>query len=229
MTIYLFVIDNYQEVLFLDSWNPDYQEFQELFSNDYSLKILSIIYLKSKTNETPCGHDIAKILNIHISTATKYLDLLYKYKFIEREQITNKPGKPTYYKTKTKSISITLDLPLITQNLQNFLEEVHMPDPLLREKINLAPRVKYNLNDNGTIESIMIKTKTKAKKLVKRELTLNNIESNFMKYIPFPTMKAARYSEICSDAGLNDILTRKELYYFVENLAKYDIIELVEG
>ena len=211
MTIYLFEIDKYQKVLFLDSWKPNYQEFQEIFSNDYCLKILSILYLKTQKNESPCGHDIAKILNIHISTATKYLDLLYKNKFIQREQILNKPGKPTYYKTNADTISITIDLPLIAQNLQD-----------------LSSRVKYILNEKGTVKTIIIKMKTKAKRIVKREFSLNNIESKFMKYIPFPTMNASHYSKICSDAGIYDVLTRKELYYFVENLAKYDIIELLE-
>jgi predicted transcriptional regulator len=217
-------------VYILDLWKANYQDFQEMFVNDYCLKILSIIFQKSQKKEYPCANDIAKILDIHISTATKYLNLLFKNKFIEKEQLINKPGKPTYYKTKSNSISINLDLAFITQTIQNLSDVTSLPNPLIREEPNLSPRVIYKFDDEDTVKSIVIKKNTKARRIVKREFILSKNESQFMKYLPHPTMKADSYIEICSRAGINDVFTIKEMYFFVKKLEKNGIIKkLNEG
>lgn len=208
------------------TWRPNYHEFQELFSNNYCLKILMILSQQSQKNEFFCASDIAKIFDIHISTVTKYLDLLCKNKFLEKEQILNKAGKPTYYKPKTHNISITLDLPFMTQSLQKISESTAISNPLIREKPNLAPRVTYEFDDESVITSLIIKKKTKAKRFVKQKIALSMSESNFMKYLPHPTMQAEPFLEICKKANLHDFISIKGMHSFLEKLEKYEIIEI---
>ncbi|MFX0181475.1 MAG: hypothetical protein ACFE95_00235 [Candidatus Hodarchaeota archaeon] len=207
-------------------WRPNYHEFQEIFSNNYCLKILMIISQQSQKKEFFCASDIAKILDIHISTVTKYLDLLSKNKFLEKEQLLNKAGKPTYYKPITHNISITLDLPFMTQSLQKISKFQAISNPLVREKPNLAPRVIYKFDDEGVITSFIIKKKTKAKRFVKQKIALSTSQSNFMKYLPHPTMQAEPFLEICKKANLHDFFSIKGMHSFLEKLEKYDIIEL---
>ena len=211
-------------MLILRIWKPDYQQFQELFANDYCLKILTLITQKNKLKEFPCANNIAKILGINISTATKYLDLLCNHEFIDKEQFIDRPGKPTYYKLRSLNISINLDLRFMNQTLQKISDITSLPNPLLREKAN--PRVDYYLDKEGLITRIVVKKKTKARRIIKRKFTLSKNESNFMKYIPHPKMETKQFTEVCAQAGVNDFFTLKELYNFLQKLEKYQIIEL---
>ncbi|MFX1283387.1 MAG: hypothetical protein ACFFB5_07020 [Promethearchaeota archaeon] len=208
------------------TWKPNYQQFQELFANDYCLKILTLIAQKGQSEEPLCANDIAKILDIHISTATKYLDLLYSHGFVDKNQFLNKPGKPTYYKLRSYNISINIDLLFMNQTLQNLSDIGSIPNPLFREKANLPPRVEYTYDDEQIISEIVIKKRTKARRIIKRKFTLSKTESNFMKYIPHPTMKTEHFLEVCTKAGINDYFTLKEMYSFLQKLEKYQIIEL---
>jgi predicted transcriptional regulator len=212
----------------LFKWVPNYQEFQDLFANEYSLMILIIIHQQSQKNEYLCAAEIAKILNIHISTVTKYLDILNKNRLVQKEQDRNKPGKPTYYKTQVTTLSVTLELPEITQELEDILEEPTLPNPLVREKPNLHPRVIYEFDDNGLIRSIVLKQKTKAKRTIKRKIVLSSYESNFMKYLPHPTLQSNHFQDICHKAGITDTITMIKLLDFLNKLEKYCIIENYE-
>ena len=51
---------------------PNYQQFQELFANEYALKLLVIIYQQCQKDIFPCAADLSKVLGIHISTVSKY-------------------------------------------------------------------------------------------------------------------------------------------------------------
>lgn len=175
-----------------------------------------------------CAADIAKILDIHVSTATKYLELLCKNKFVNKRQDLNKPGKPTYYRMSVESISITLDLPLISKEFQESQNLSELPSPYIREKPNLEPRVSYSFDDDGIITRIMIKSKTKGGRNISQKITLSETESAFMKYIPHPTMNTEPFLEICRKAGINDFFVVKEVLSFLEKLKKYEIVEIKE-
>ncbi len=212
----------------LDSWKPNYQEFQNMFSNDNNLKIMMIISQYSRKNQDLCATDIAKILDMHISTATKYLELLCKNKFVTKKQKQNKPGKPTYYRMSVESVSITLDLPFLFQMYQESQNLSEFPSPYIREKPNLEPRVSYSFNDDGIIRSIMIKAKTKTRRIMRQKIILSETESAFMKYIPHPTMNAEPFLDICRKAGIDDYFVLKEIFIFLEKLKKYEIVESIE-
>ena len=62
-------------------WQPSIQDFKEVFTNQYTLNIL--IILRDKQSTTPS--ELANILEIHISTAKKYLELFYKHNFLSNE------------------------------------------------------------------------------------------------------------------------------------------------
>ncbi|MFX0211728.1 MAG: hypothetical protein ACFFDT_37475 [Candidatus Hodarchaeota archaeon] len=208
------------------TWKPDYHQFQELFANDYCLKILILIAQKSQMEELPCAADIAKILDIHISTATKYLDLLYNYEFIDKKQFIDRPGKPTYYELKSFENSIKLDLLFMNQTLQQIFDITSLPNPLLREKANLPPRVEYTYDNEQIIREIVVKKRTKARRVIQRKFILSEAESDFMAAIPYPTMETKHFLEVCTQAGITDYFTLKEIYSFLQKLEKYQIIEL---
>ena len=147
----------------LELWTPTYQEFQDLFSNDYSLKILAILYQVHLESRTLCAADVAKLLDIHVSTAKKYLDLLADKSFVNKEFFPNKKGKPTYYSIKSMKINVNLDLERLLKNIQENVEFDSLPNPRIREKPNLEPRIIYKVNDKGLVTEILAKKLTKAK------------------------------------------------------------------
>ncbi|MFW9992956.1 MAG: hypothetical protein ACFFD4_13015 [Candidatus Odinarchaeota archaeon] len=202
-------------------WKPSYQEFQTVFSNDYSLRILSIL---SRKNQIICAADVAKLLDIHISTAKKYLDVLCDYQFIDKEFFPDKPGKPTYYTIKAREFTIMLDLPYLAQTLHEQSERSPLPNPLIREKPDLPPRVTYILDNAGIVKGLVVKKRTKARRYVKQRITLSKDESNFMKYLPHPTMEAEPFLEICRKANLTSYYTIKSILPFIEKLTKFGVI-----
>ena len=223
--ISLFRIDKYQMGLNLKTWAPKYQEFQKVFSNDYTLKILAIL---SQQQQKLCAADIAKRLEIHISTAKKYLDLLFDYQFIDREYMPRQPGKPTYYTLTAKQVEITIDIDTIAQEINAAASKEVLPNPYLRENPDLQPKITYGINTAGLVEEIIIKRRTKAKRIVQQKITLTPDESAFMKYLPHPSMPAEPFLGICERAQLSNFFAIKGLIPFVDKLKKYDIIEVTD-
>lgn len=208
------------------TWRPNYQEFQEMFANDYCLKILLIIYQQNQKNIFPCAADVSKILDIHITTVSKYLELLTKFHFINKDQIFNKPGKPSYYKTQIDDLTINLEFSLMAKKLDKMIQKPKFQNVLIREKPNLSPRVEYLFKNDGTIKKLIVQQKTKAKRIIRRNIVLSNIESNFMKYLPYPTMEFQSFTDICNNAGIYDIITIKTLLPFLKKLERYDVVEI---
>ena len=210
----------------LHIWTPNYFKFQEVFSNDYCLRILLLLFQKTKKNEKMCASDVSKILDMHVSTATKYLDLLCKYEFVNKDQIHDRPGKPTYYTSKSDVIAISLDLSHLAHDIQDNLDIDAIQNPLIREKPNIQERVIYEFNDDGSITNFVIEKKTKARRIVRRKIGLSRNESAFMKYLPHPTMESEPFLDICKKANLSDFYTIKGTISFLKKLKKYDIIEI---
>ena len=215
-------------VYILHTWKPNYQEFQEMFANDYSLMILLIIHQQNQKNLFPCAADISKILDIHITTVSKYLELLTKFQLIKKDQIFNKPGKPSYYKIQIEALTINLEFSSMTKKLGKIIQKPKIRNLFIRERANLSPRVEYVFKSDGTIKKFIIQQKTKAKRIVQRNVILSDIESNFMKFLPYPTMEFQSFMDICKNAGISDVITIKTLLPFLEKLEKYDIIEVKE-
>jgi hypothetical protein len=188
---------------------------------------LRILSLLSQQDQNICAADVAKLLDIHVSTAKKYLDLLCKYYFIEEKSFPNKPGRPTYYSVKSKKFTITLDMTYLGQSLDVQPEEGSLPNSLIREKPNLSPRVTYTIDNEDIIRDLTIKRRTRAKRYVKYRITLSKDESNFMKYLPHPTMEPEPFLEICKKANLANYYTIKGILPFIEKLTKFDIIEVI--
>ncbi|MFX0050013.1 MAG: hypothetical protein ACFE8U_01850, partial [Candidatus Hermodarchaeota archaeon] len=109
---------------------------------------------------------------------------------------------------------------------ENIVDKGILRNPLIREKPNLQPRVVYDFDNDGTISSFVVKQKTKAKRTIKRKITLTSFESNFMKFLPHPTEEVQHFLNICNNAGIKDFITMKMLLLFLEKLEKYEIIEL---
>ena len=207
------------------TWKPTYQEFQELFSNDNALRILALLTLEKQHY---CAADIAKLLDIHVSTAKKYLDILYNQDFIEKQEFFNKPGKPTYFYPKSDQINITLDMQTIAGSFAAKFDETKLPDPLIREKLNTKSGVTYEIDSKRTITKITVKKRTKAKRFVKQQIKLSKTEGQFMKYLPHPTMDFKTFSRVCKRAKLDNYFEMKSLLAFVEKLEKLGVIELGE-
>ncbi|UCG00932.1 MAG: hypothetical protein JSW11_15110 [Candidatus Heimdallarchaeota archaeon] len=202
-------------------WRLDYSSFQQLFANEYSLKILALIF--QRKNKI-CAADISKLLDIHISTAKKYLDLLAKNNILKSEQYLHKPGKPTFYSLLVDRIDISLDLSQISETMDVPPVAENIPNPLIREDINSPPRVQFHFDNKDMVTEISVKVRTKAKKTIAHKIILNETESQFMKYIPHPTMEPESFFDICTKAGISDYYSIKEAYLFAEKLMKYDII-----
>jgi len=75
---------------------------------------------------------------------------------------------------------------------------------------------------------ILIKTKTKGMKMINQKIILSKSESDFMKYLPHPTMNTEPFLEICKKASIVDFFAIKEILSFLEKLKKYEIIEIKE-
>ncbi len=204
------------------NWKPDYQEFQEVFSNENALRIIALL---SVNKEQYCASDIAKLLDIHISTAKKYLDLFYDHGFLERRVFRKKAGKPTYFKSKVDQLTIILDMDSLVSSIVQSYDNTELPNPLIREKAYLDDKIGYEINTKGLVTEISVKKRTKAKRFVKQKVRLNSLESQFMKYLPHPTMAFEPFLRICEKAELKNYFEQKILLHFVEKLKKIGIIE----
>ncbi|MFX1507896.1 MAG: hypothetical protein ACFFDC_17555 [Promethearchaeota archaeon] len=202
-------------------WELDYSSFQQLFANEYSLKILSLLFQKSNKL---CAADVSKLLDIHISTAKKYLDLLAENNFLRGEKYLQKPGKPTYYSLLVDRINISLELSHLAETMDVPTVTENIPNPKIRENTNLPPRAQFLLDTKDMVTEISVKVQTKAKKTIARKIILNETEGQFLKYIPHPTMQPEHFLDICTKAGISDYYSIKEAYLFTEKLAKYDLI-----
>jgi len=202
-------------------WELDYSLFQQLFANEYSLKILSLIFQKSNAL---CAADVSKLLDIHISTAKKYLDLLAENNFLKSEKYLQKPGKPTYYSLLVDRINISLELSRLAKTMDVPPITENIPNPQIRENTNLPSRVQFLLDKKDMITKISVKVQTKAKKTIAHKIILNETESQFLKYLPHPTMQPEHFLDICRKAGISDYYSIKEVYLFAEKLAKYELI-----
>lgn len=220
--IFLFQKEKCQKVIRVFQWIPTYQEFQEVFSNDQSLKILSILAMQT---EPLCTLGIAKVLGVHSSTIKRYLEALHKYEFIEQKNKPNKPGKPKYYSITKRKIDINLDIDWISQSLQEKEDITSVPDFYLREKPKIKPRIQYILNEDGMIEEILIKKFTRAKRYVKQRIVLSKDESQFLKYLPHPTKEAKLFQDICKQANFTHLFAQKSLLPFVQKLKQIGMIE----
>ncbi len=205
----------------MSNWRLDYSLFQQIFANEYSLKILALTFQRKNA---VCAADISKLLDIHISTAKKYLHLLAENNFLKSEQYPHRPGKPTFYSLLVDRINISLDLSEITETMDVPPISDNIPNPQIRENSNLAPRVQFHLDNKDIVNEISVKVRTKAKKTIGYKISLNETESQFMKYIPHPTMEPELFLDICTKAGISDYYSIKEAYLFAEKLMKYDII-----
>lgn len=201
---------------------PNFQEFQDLFSNENALRILAIL---SQDKKWFCAADIAKLFDIHISTAKKYLDLFYDHNFIDKQEFTNKPGRPTYFSLKTNEINITLNMDVISKSMTEKLDEQSLPNPIIREKAYLEPKIIYEVDSKGLVNNLVVKMRTKAKRFVKQKVTLSQIESQFLKYLPHPTMEFESFLQICERAKLDNYFEIKSLLSFVGKLKKLGVIE----
>ena len=201
-------------------WKPTYQEFQELLTNEFVLKIL--VVLSKQENMRGCAANISTILGVHVSTAKKYLELLHKYQFVKEEFVPTQPGKPTYYTLKTTQIQIALDLNILSQSLQS---EYSIPDLTIREKRDLYPRLTFTLDVEGMVKGIIFRKRTKARRNVTHRIELTTSESNFMKHLPLPTMQPESFLEICKKAQITDYFIKKSLFNFVQKMKKLGVIE----
>lgn len=210
----------------MHTWTPTFSEFQAVFSNDYCLKILTLIHRQTQNGTQLCAADIAKLLEIHISTATKYLELLSQYNLVSKEQILDKPGKPTYYQTVTSPLALSLDLDQFGSFLEQNVEADALFNPSIRELPNLAPRIIYEFTAEGIISGFLIQIRTKARRIKTQRIILSPLEGALMKYLPHPTMAPKPFLAVCQNAGITDYYSQKTLLPFLEKLIKYQIIEL---
>lgn len=202
------------------SWKPLYDEFQSLFSNNYTLRIL--VSLSQLTNMRGCAADIASILDIHISTAKKYLDKLNSYHLLLKEVVPTQPGKPTYYALQTKQIHLTLDLDIMSQNFQS---KSSIPDILIREKKGSYPQASFLFSNRRKVKTIKIRKRTKALRYVTHKIELSSAESRFMQFLPHPTMEPKSIIKICTKAQITDYFSQKSIFNFTQKLIKLGIIE----
>lgn len=203
-----------------DSWNPSYEEFQNLFSNNYTLRIL--VSLTQLKNMRGSASDIASILDIHISTTKKYLDILNKFRLLEKEFEPTKQGKPTYYILKKKKVNISLDLIKMSRNFQ---KKISIKDILIRERKGIYPQVSFILTYRGSIQAIKIRKKTKAHRFRTHKIELSSVESRFMQFLPHPTMEPEHFFKICAKSQITDYVSLKIVNNFVQKLLKLEIIK----
>ncbi len=204
----------------LHYWKPAYQDFQNLFTNEKTLKILVILH--KYRNKTASASDIAKILDVHISTAQKYLEILHDYQLVDKKTAAHKPGKPTYYTLTTGELTINLDMAHLSSTLE---EDETIPNPVIREKVFSQRKINYILDENNFIREITWIQRAKDGRRVKRGIILSDAEIQFMKYLPHPTMQPEPFLEICEKGQITDYFTVKSLLLFVRKLQELDIIE----
>lgn len=204
-------------------WEPTLQDFQELFSNEHTLKILLSLY--QKNNQKVTATEISDILSIHISTAKKYLDLLYNAGFIDKKVMKDKPGKPTIFNIKRTEYNVVLNLETLSSVE---IEEINIKNLMIREKPNLHTRITYEIGKNGLIDQINIKLNTKAKKIITIKLILTLNEKFFLKFVPLPSEETKQLIKLCYNAKIYSKPDIKLIESFVYKLKKYDILEVIE-
>jgi len=156
-------------------WKLDYSSFQQLFANEYSLKILSLIYQKSTAL---CAADVSKLLDIHISTAKKYLSLLAENNLLQSEKYLQRPGKPTYYSLLNDRFNISLDLSHLAESMDVPTVSENIPNPRIREKTSLPSKVQLLLDIKDMVTEISVKVQTKAKKTISHKIILNSLRES---------------------------------------------------
>ena len=149
-------------------WQPTIEQFQELFNNEYVLNIMVVLSKKTDKSITPT--ELSDVLQIHISTAKKYLEILAKYNFASKEILTDKLGRPTVYTLKTSRIDISLafENDSFNENL-----DVEIWNPLIREVKGIEKLANYEFDSNQLIKEIKVKTKTKARRFVTQTIELS--------------------------------------------------------
>ena len=201
-------------------WTPSYLDFQNLFSNDFTLKILLLLHQKKDKSLIPT--EIADILSIHVSTAKKYLELLFEHDLVSKNKLMDKPGRPTLYTLLTKDIQINLNLESLSGEINSNIDKYN---PLIREKSIDKNRVAYKFTKDGLVDEIQVKKTTKAKKQIKISFQLSSVETQFMKYLPHPTKRPVAFLDLCTRARIFSITEIKIVEQFMKKLVKYDIIE----
>ena len=202
-------------------WQPTIEQFKEFFNNEHILNIMVVMNKKNDKSVTPT--EISDLLQIHISTAKKYLELLTKYNFAVKEVLKNKLGRPSVYTLTTKKLSIELSLNR-EEDFQNI--DLEIWNPFIREASNIDEIASYELDENNLIKTIKVKSKTRAKRFVTMTLELDKNEQLFMKYLPFSTQEAKSLIKICNKANVTTTIEIKAIENFVRKLHKYNLIEL---
>ncbi|MFW9780151.1 MAG: winged helix-turn-helix domain-containing protein [Candidatus Heimdallarchaeota archaeon] len=206
----------------MNSWTPNLQEFQELFSSENTLKIL--ICLNQQEDKKACSSDISQLVDVHKSTAKKILESLYNNQFVEREVYTDKPGRPTYYTLAKNEFFVKLDLQYLSKDIQAGKQ---LPNPVIRESSRLPIDTDYELTEDGRIQTITYRRRTRARRLIRQRVELSSLEGDFMKYLPHPTMQAKPFLDICQQAGINEHYTVKKAYIFLKKMIELEIIEKI--
>lgn len=202
------------------SWETSYEEFQSLFLNNFTLRIL--LALSRLKNMCGSASEIASILGIHISTTKKYLDLLTEQFLLEKKAVPDKPGRPTYYTLKSKELNLNLDLERMSQNFQ---VTTSIPNIFIREKKGIYPKISLLMDKRGFVQSIKVRKKTKAQRYVTQKIELSSIESRFFRLIPHPTMEPESFDKLCIKAKITDHVSQKLVFNFVLKLLKLGIVK----
>ena len=203
-------------------WMPTIQEFKELFANNYILDVLSILSAKNDKSITPM--ELSDLLEIHVTTAKKYLELLTKYDFTSKIILKNKLGRPSVYTLIKETIEIKFSL------TNNFLEDDLILDiwnPVIRESVNIDEIAEYRFDSDILVNEIKVKIRTKAKKDIPIILKLDKNESLFMKYLPPPQSDPKSLIKICNSANISSNIDMKLIENFARKLLKYKLIENV--
>jgi hypothetical protein len=161
-----------------------------------------------------------------VSTTKKYLEILHKHNFVEKRNLEENPGKPTQYTLIKKKFVIEFDLDSTID--KGNLDTSNIWNPLIREKSNLEPLIRYKFNTEDQIEEIKIKIKTKARRYITKTLKLGVTERMFMKYLPYPTMDPNNIIKICFKANIASAFEIKSIENFVKKLKKYGIIDIIK-
>ena len=203
-------------------WQPSIQEFQELFNNQYVLNIMVVMNSRIGKNITPT--EISDVLQIHVSTAKKYLELLVKHDFATKEVLIDKLGRPTLYTLTKAHIDISLSL----DNESNVQElDIEIWNPTIREVKNIDQLATYVFDTNDLLKEIKVRSITKAKRYVTLTIELSKSEQFFMKYLPFSTEEPKSLIKICNKAKIESVVDMKAIENFVRKLLKYNLIESI--
>ncbi|MFW9856302.1 MAG: hypothetical protein ACFFFG_14715 [Candidatus Thorarchaeota archaeon] len=186
------------------------------------MKIL--VCLEQQENKKACASDISQLVDIHKSTAKKILEALYNNQFVKKKVYTDKPGRPTYYTLAKNEFFVKLDLQYLSNDIQ---AEKHLPNPVIRESSRLPIDTDYELTEDGRIQKITYRRRTRARRLIRQRVELSELEGDFMKYLPHPTMQARPFLDICQEAGINEHYTIKKAYVFLQKMIELEIIKQV--